>query len=176
MPADPAWPTWFTAAARADVDSALRAFYADLDAEVARGEATCDQSGRCCKFDSFGHRLYVTALEIAWFTRMADGRWRMADGEDKPASGVRLPVLPARDHDACVYQIDGLCSQHTIRPLGCRVFFCQAGTEDWQHDLYERYLARLKVIHEQFGVPYRYMEWRAGLDEALASRPTSAPN
>ena len=55
------------------------------------------------------------------------------------------------------------------RPLGCRVFFCQQGTEDWQHELYERFLARLKALHEQYDVAYRYLEWRAALAEAAAA-------
>ena len=80
---------------------------------------------------------------------------------------MRLPQL-AEHAGACPYQVEGLCSTHTIRPLGCRVFFCQAGTEAWQQDLYESFLRRLTRLHEQLDVPYRYMDWIAGLEEGTA--------
>jgi hypothetical protein len=57
--------------------------------------------------------------------------------------------------------------------MGCRVFFCQEGTQGWQQELYEQFLAELRRMHEDRGLPYRYMEWRAGLREAgeyVASR------
>jgi len=166
------WAAIHHAAARSDLDAALRAFYADLDAEVARGDARCDQSGRCCHFDAFGHRLYVTALEVAWFVRRAGSQVSSLKPQD--ARNVALPQLETPTFSpACPYQQNNRCTTHTIRPMGCRVFFCQRGTEAWQHDLYERFLDRLKTLHTDHGVPYRYVEWRAGLAEALATAPPS---
>ena len=88
-------------------------------------------------------------------------------GGESAGGGVRLPQL-AEHPGACPYQVGGLCSTHLIRPLGCRVFFCQAGTEEWQQDLYETFLRRLTRLHEQHDVPYRYMDWIAGLEEGTA--------
>ena len=78
-----------------------------------------------------------------------------------------LPVLADRVRGAasCPYQVDGACSVHTVRPMGCRVFFCQAGQEAWQRDLYERMLGELRRLHERFALPYRYAEWRGLLAE-----------
>lgn len=157
------WIALADAAATPAIDAALRSLYADVDAAVREQSPRCDRSGRCCKFDSYGHRLYVTALEIAWFLRNVPRPGGRVPAE---ASPLRLPVLNAQ-RDACVYQIDGLCSTHAIRPLGCRIYFCD-GSDDWQHATYERFLQRLRELHDAHGLPYRYLEWRAGLDEAMA--------
>ncbi len=163
------WRELRDAAARPEIDAALRDLYARLDAAVAARGPTCWQSGKCCKFDSYGHRLYVTALEIAWFQRQVEH----ADSAGRaPGSGRDhhpLPVLGSPPYpDACPYQVDGLCTTHTVRPLGCRIYFCQAGTEEWQHQVYERFLDELRALHETHGLPYRYLEWRSGLAEGAA--------
>lgn len=147
---DNAWFAW--AAAVDAVDAELRQLYADLDTAVAAHGPTCWISGRCCKFDSFGHRLYVTGLEIAWFLTQAD---------EPIARAASAP-----EHDNCPWQINGLCCAHDIRPLGCRIFFCQQGTEHWQHELYERFLEALRKLHDKHELPYHYMEWRQGLAAA----------
>ncbi|MFW6058896.1 MAG: hypothetical protein ACODAQ_01865 [Phycisphaeraceae bacterium] len=149
------WRDWFAAARQPRTDEALRAFYAALDDEIAAGDAVCNQSGTCCRFnDSFRH--YVTGLEIAWFVQ------RM--GEPAAASTTGLPVLSAGE--PCPYQIDGLCSAHPVRPMGCRIYFCQPGTQQWQQSLYERHLAELRALHQREGIEYAYLEWLAGLDAA----------
>ena len=166
------WQDWKAAAERPAVDAALRDLYAQIDAAVAERGPTCWASGKCCKFDEFGHRLYVTGLEIAWFLHQVEQGGAEVDaaashGGRGIASGgaIRLPQF-AEHAGACPYQIAGLCSTHQVRPLGCRIFFCQAGTEDWQQDLYERFLAHLQALHEEAGIEYRYMDWIAGLSEA----------
>jgi Fe-S-cluster containining protein len=176
----PLWPQWAAAAARPAVDEALRKLYAELDTAVAARGPTCWTSGRCCKFVEFDHRLYVTGLEIAWFLQQVELPKTPGEGQtvgaDPPPSlpgvpGVRLPQW-AEHAGACPYQIGGLCSTHAVRPLGCRIFFCQAGTEAWQQDLYEEFLAKLQRLHREEGLPYRYMDWIAGLTEAAeAARP-----
>jgi len=157
------------------VDVGLRDLYAELDAAIAAKGPTCWSSGKCCKFDEFGHRLYVTGLEIAWFMRQV-GEAKAEAGNDVTESRIRLPQFAElsmpRPGGACAYQIDGLCSTHTVRPLGCRIFFCQQGTEAWQQDLYEAFLKRLQNLHDQHGLEYRYMDWIAGLSQAAQAIPT----
>lgn len=191
------WTTWRDAATVAAIDRMIAALYADLDQAVRdaptdgpHGPPTCNASGRCCKFDTYGHRLYVTGLEIAWFLGRVSGAVIGGSDESRDVSGelagLALPVIesgreqapesdPTRDPnpasqaalpDACRYQVEGLCTAHAIRPLGCRVYFCTPGTDDWQHAVYERYQKRLQQLHTDHALPYRYMEWRAGLVEA----------
>lgn len=134
----------------------MQAIYDRIDAAVAERRPVCRASGRCCHFDSHGHRLYVTALEIAWFiTRLHDDeRWRLREAPDIVAL------------DGCVFQRHGLCGTHSIRPLGCRAYFCDPAAQEWQHELYETLMTDLRALHDHHGIAYRYMEWRAGLDEA----------
>lgn len=145
------WDRWFQAAADTSVDAALRGLFDRLDEKVACGPGVCNRTGDCCQFDQFGHRLYVTALEIAWLLT------RVAKPTDVDPGG------------ACVFQVDRLCTVHAVRPIGCRVFFCDRGCDDWQHALCEQFLAELRQLHREHGVEYRYMEWRVGLAEAVRS-------
>ena len=159
------WQQWRDAVGHAEIDNAIGDLYVRIDTDIAARGPTCWSSGKCCRrFDSYGHRLYVTGLEIARFTKHSGP---VAPRE--PSAASRLPILNAARRDACVFQIDGLCSTHTTRPLGCRVYFCQQGTQDWQRELYERYQADLRAMHERWALPYRYMEWRAGLEACESS-------
>src|SRR5688572_232070 len=55
------------AARSADVRGAVEAIYAELEVDIDRRRPRCDASGRCCRFEEFGHRLYVTTVELATF-------------------------------------------------------------------------------------------------------------
>ena len=67
----------------------------------------------------------------------------------------------------CPYLRAGMCGEHEERPLGCRIFFCDKGADglgaDWQSELYEATHRDIIALHEQLGVPYRYLEWREAL-------------
>jgi Fe-S-cluster containining protein len=141
----------------------LDRLYADLQREIDARKPICQTSGRCCKFDSFGHRLYVTTIELAVFANRVGSAVRTTPQNDH---GRSLPILSdAKSADACPFQEDKLCTVHTIRPFGCRIFFCDETSTDWQRENYERFHARLKGMHAQFQVPYLYMEWRSALAE-----------
>ena len=179
------WIVWYRAADDSVVDTALRALYARIDSEIAKRGPTCWASGRCCRFDEFGHRLYVTGLEVVWILKRVrsnklnvEGGSSIVEGEQGTV-GMRtlklsvhnqrsISAFPhSRSDGSCRFQVNKMCSVHAFRPLGCRVFYCQNGTQDWQRDLYERYLRDLRTLHDTHGLPYRYMEWRAALHAAL---------
>ena len=134
------------AATRADVRDAVQAVYADVAAEVDRRRPVCVISGKCCRFEEYGHRLYVTTLELAAFVR---------DLQPTPPT--------AWDGTGCPFQVKKLCTVHAARPFGCRMFFCDATSTEWQNQAYETFHARLKRLHEELGVPYFYVEWRQAL-------------
>jgi len=160
------WPSLHSAARTPQVHNAITELYERLDAQVCQRGPVCWSSGKCCNFEQYGHRLYVTALEIAWVLAQA----QTPVGDHTPpevAAGQRVKLDQLTLQESCPYQIDRLCSIHTIRPMGCRVFFCQQGTEQWQKDLYETFLTKLRRLHDDFALPYRYMEWRAGLHDAV---------
>jgi hypothetical protein len=145
------------AARRPEVVAAALRVYTDLQGQIDARKPICSASGKCCRFEAYGHRLYVTTIELAAFVASLD----------------RDKVTPW-DGTGCPYQVDGLCGVHAIRPFGCRVYFCDPTATQWQQDQYEAFHAQLKVEHERLDVPYRYVEWRAALAELKLSA-LSAP-
>ena len=81
-----AWSAWREAAALPEVRGAIRSLYEELDAAVAARGPTCWVSGECCKFDAYGHRLYVTGLEIAVFLQRTPQPPRKTDAAEPPVS------------------------------------------------------------------------------------------
>ena len=134
------------ASRRVDVQSAVEGVYRAVQAEVDARRPRCDISGRCCRFEEYGHRLYVTTLELAAFVR------QHAAAPDVPWNGT-----------GCPFQRSKLCTVHTIRPFGCRMFFCDATSTEWQNGAYERFHQQLKALHAELDVPYFYVEWRTAL-------------
>jgi Fe-S-cluster containining protein len=132
---------------RPEVLAAIEDLYRRVQAEIDQRRPLCIISGRCCKFEEFGHRLYVTTLELARFLH------------DAPAAKF------AGDWDGlgCPFQHSRLCTVHAIRPFGCRMFFCDATSTGWQNAAYEKFHAELKSLHERLNVPYFYVEWRQAL-------------
>ena len=164
---DPLWQQWGHAARQPAIHHALTSLYQQLDEQVAARGPTCWLSGKCCKFQEYQHHLYVTGLEIAWFLQQP----QLASAE---ASHL------GRQNDSagtCPHQVNNLCSAHAIRPLGCRIFFCQQEAQHWQHPLYEQFLEQLRALHDQHHLTYRYLEWlgalaNAGPALARTGRPT----
>lgn len=153
---DPDLPTlWLAAVRRPDVAAALEAVYAAAAHEIALRGPACWASGRCCNFARTGHLLYVTGLEAAY----------AADRAAPPPTTNDLAAARARG--GCPFQAANLCGAHPIKPLGCRLYFCDRSAQAWQHALSERLLADLRALHDRFSIPYRYGEWRTMLEPFL---------
>ena len=135
-------------------------------AEVVREKRPiCLASGACCRFEAYGHRMYVSGLAAAFVVARID-----AARAARAANPLRLyEVTDARARGDCPYLRAGLCGEHEERPLGCRIYFCDKGADgraaEWQSALYEELHAATTALHERIGAPYRYLEWR----EALAA-------
>ena len=132
------------AARRPEVVAALREFFEETHRLIAAHAPTCWNRGECCRFGRYGHRLYVTALEVVYYLA---GQY----------------ALPAIDEDACPHARDGRCQAREYRPLGCRIFYCDPAAQDWQGPLTEERLTLLREMHESLGVPYFYADWMAVL-------------
>ena len=148
-----------------DVRSAMAAFYDQVDTDVAARRPVCQVSGRCCRFEEYGHRLYVTTLELQYF---ADVQLPAAPSPafvPNAAPGLALPLYQpdGQFRPGCPFQVKGLCTARQARPLGCRIYFCDASSQDWQNEVYERYHRRLIELHTSRGTPYHYREWRQAL-------------
>lgn len=155
------------AAGREDVRAAIHALYQRVQEEIDRRRPVCRQSGRCCRFEEYGHRLYVTTMELAAFVNELQ---RI----EPPRPSAGLPILdPAPG--GCWFQQGGLCSVHSIRPFGCRIFFCDPSAEQWQQEQYERFHREIRALHDDLGVPYFYVEWRRGVEECAVSARSPCP-
>lgn len=146
---------------RDDLATEMAGFYDRLDRTIADRGPTCWNHGSCCKFGEFGHKLFVTTVELAYFVRGNRDDWR-----------------PPSAEDSCPFQFQGKCTAREHRPMGCRIFFCDPTAQHWQNDEYEKQLRTLKAISTTSGVDYRYIEWLHALRKVPLGghSPRWAPN
>ncbi len=111
----------------------------------------CDACGRCCDFEAFDHKLFVTSPEMLFFTTM------LGCQNTKQMKAGRCPWL-----------IDGKCSVYDYRFAGCRIFYCK-GDADFQGRLSETAAKKFKTICEDLEIPYRYIELSAAAGESFAN-------
>jgi len=112
-----------------------------LDVQVRRNSGlsgTCEGCGKCCDFDEFDHRLFVTPPELIYLAANSGAE------NIKP-----MPI------NRCPYHIAGQCSVYEYRFAGCRIFCCNADV-DFQSRLSESALDKLTSICTDFQIPYRY--------------------
>jgi Fe-S-cluster containining protein len=107
----------------------------------------CDACGRCCDFDAYDHRLYVTGPELMYL-----------------AAGLNVDKLRAMSSGRCPYNIDGKCSVYEYRFAGCRIFCCK-GDADFQSSLSEAVLEKLKSLCAELEIPYHYRDLASALNE-----------
>lgn len=155
---------WFDAAQQPAIDRAIRALYEDIRLAIDERQPRCVASGRCCHFERFDHRLFVTGLEAAWCLARV-GRRLSADD-----------VAAARERGDCPFLIDERCSVHLVKPFGCRVYFCDESAQDWMHEIAARAHARMATLHNAHDVAYRYDEWRAMLSRFARAAEDDAAN
>jgi Fe-S-cluster containining protein len=132
----------------------LRSIYEELDAEVSRLAPRCDLSGRCCRFEEYGHTLFVSTLEAALLVADAQPPSRELD------SGSTCPWQDSR----------GLCTARSARPLGCRIYFCDPSYQDHMSELSETFVRRLKSLADRRGLPWDYAPLHRQLSHALGAR------
>jgi hypothetical protein len=130
----------------------LRALYRELDAEVARLGPICELSGRCCRFQEYGHTLFVSAPEVEFLLSAAPSPARPLD---------RGETCPWQDHQ-------GRCTAREGRPLGCRVYFCDASYRESGQELSERFIRRLKQVTEIHGLSWNYAAFHRHLEAERA--------
>lgn len=154
---------WLKMAASPAVRLELESVYADASEAIRLRGPACWASGRCCNFESAGHLLYVTGLEAAYTIAQLPERPTPGSAATPsfPESTLRLLVLEdAKRRGGCPFQAGNLCGVHTIKPLGCRVYFCDRSAKTWQQELSERLIERVRALHDRFSIEYRYGEWR----------------
>lgn len=119
-----------------------------IDSQISQNPAQCRECGKCCDFQSYDHRLFVTSCELIYFVT------KLKSDKIKPMSAGRCP-----------YNTDGKCTVYPFRFAGCRIFFCR-GDEDFQRRLSEQASEKFKAICEEFGIPYSYTDLPTAFDKA----------
>jgi hypothetical protein len=109
----------------------------------------CEVCGKCCDFDAFEHSLFVTPPELMYFTA------KLGAENIKPMTGSRCP-----------YNVGGRCTVYEYRFAGCRIFCCKADV-DFQDNLSELALRRLKSICAEFQISYHYTDLATALENIL---------
>lgn len=164
---DPCAPNLTDAVARCAADAAflteLGRILRQADQAADQRHWACRECGKCCRFEQFGHKLYVTAGELAYLIRQA-----------APAAAPRQDIcngFRARPADLCPYQDGDRCLARDSRALGCRLFFCDPAATDWFSDVYEDLHHQIKRLHAAHGLPYVYAELTAALAELASPGP-----
>lgn len=135
----------------AELQRRVLEIYREADAEVAAAGPVCIASGRCCRFQEYGHTLFVSALEAEFLLDQA------------PA--YETPVSDA----FCPFQKNNLCTAREPRPLGCRVYFCDPTYQQRAQDISEKYLRKLKDLADELGCEWRYAPLHRFLNERCCS-------
>jgi len=121
----------------------VKKIYDWLDSNIKPLNNKCDACGKCCNFDSFGHKLFVTTPEMLHFSR-------------------KNKILPMTGSN-CPYQKDNKCTVYQSRFAGCRIFFCKED-KDLQNKLSEESIEKFKTLCDKFNLPYRYVDLAAAIN------------
>jgi hypothetical protein len=161
---------WLELSRAPQVDGALAALHDRVATRVAASRPVCTASARCCDFARAGHDLFVTGLEAAWtLDRIPAARALTARDI---ASAEARGVCPFLVYDGGI----GRCGVHPARPAGCRVYFCDPTRAGFVGELAESAASEVRALHDRFGVPYVYAEWRWLLGRFAAEGIAAAPS
>ena len=175
--------------------------YAWLDERISNSEAkgNCAACGKCCDFEKFGHKLFVTTPEIMYFAEKIGASDVIASEPvlskvegakpseiskkfrgPSPGNPLDFSGQSQMTTGRCPYQVEGpstslgtvrKCTVYPYRFSACRIFFCK-GNADFQSQLTEEALKKFKVLCEKFKIPYRYVELPAALKDFLTTEGT----
>lgn len=125
--------------------------YDRLDRQIRDRAGVCRACGKCCDFEKFDHRLFVTAPELMYLT-----------------AKIGAENIKSMPMSRCPYNIDGKCSVYENRFSGCRIFCCD-GDADFQSKLSESVLEELTALCTEFSIPYRYTDLAGALNSFAKS-------
>jgi len=131
--------------------------YTWLDAQIRDNNkltGQCKACGKCCDFggpapeseQGFDHLLFVTPPELMYL-----------------AEGLSPENIKSMPRNRCPYNIDGKCTVYEYRFASCRIFYCSADA-DFQSELSESALKKLKSLCTEFQIPYRYTDLASALN------------
>ena len=125
---------------KAELIDAVARVYEWIDRQPVEKSKPCRICGKCCDFDGFDHRLFITAPELIYFEAALKGR-----------------TLKPMTTGICPYNAGGKCSVYPHRFAACRIFSC-TGDTDCQSRITESAIKKFKQICQRFDIPYRYID------------------
>ncbi len=148
---------WLGAVGDPRVGARIVEIYDDAERSAQEARPLCLAGGHCCRFAEYGHDLFVTGLETAWFVRTAGSA--APHRRDEPDARASRRSLPQWSAGACPWLDGRLCGARIARPLGCRTFYCDPRRTAWSTSLHERLHGAIRSMHDELGIVYRYGEW-----------------
>jgi len=136
-----------------EMAGAVAEIYDWIDSQISQNAPQCQECGKCCEFESYDHRLFVTSCELIYFV--------------VKISPDKIKPMPA---GRCPYNINGKCTVYPLRFAGCRIFSCK-GDRDFQSRLSTQAIEKFKAICEKFRLAYRYTNLPAALNKATIWLP-----
>ena len=132
----------------------------------------CDACGKCCDFEQYDHRLYVTTPEIIYFVEKLglSNIKQMAChgvGDIRANSDIDVPGR-SRTGGRCPYLVNDKCTVYPYRFSGCRIFCCK-GNATFQNELTESAIKKFKALCAELQIPYRYVDLPAALKYSLTA-------
>ena len=134
----------------------------------------CGICGKCCDFESYDHRLYVTTPEMIYFADKLTGSDVIASAAkqshtERSAEPVSETLTKNKmPTGRCPYQVNGKCTVYPYRFAACRIFCCKADA-DFQSDLTETAVKKFKMLCEKFQIPYRYVDLPTALKSVVTA-------
>lgn len=131
----------------------IGAVYDELGSALEEIGPTCSLSGRCCRFEEYGHTLFLSRDEAELL---------LADAPP--------PARPLDEGSHCPWQDgSGRCTARRARPLGCRIYHCDPNFAPHAGPLTERFLDRLKQLSDERGRDWAYAPLHVHLRAARAA-------
>ncbi len=118
--------------------SQLQNLYKRLHDKIESHHPVCQISGKCCRFQEYGHTLFLSQIEADLL---------VSEG---------LPPDSIIDDASCPFQVGNICTAREKRPLGCRVYFCDPSYTGVAEQLTEEFLDELKDLHTLHGQNWNY--------------------
>lgn len=122
----------------------VKLIYDWLDNNIKSLNNECSACGKCCNFESFGHKLFITSPELLYFSE-------------------NLNLLRKMTGGCCPYLEDNKCTTRDFRFAGCRIFFCKADSQKLS-ELSEQTIHKFKKLCDNYNFHYRYIELSAALN------------
>ena len=131
----------------------LKDLYEQVDSELSSVQPECSACGKCCDFETSGHQVWASEIEIEYLLTNAPAAYPQNLEQGK-----------------CPYWRDNKCAAHNFRLLGCRAFHHDKDSQEKCREIYEKYLARIKLIVVNENLRWRYDNFLSAIGEKFAKR------